>query len=149
MAPSKEERLLEELVQEVRELKELWKTCIEKGLITPEKEISKLESAEEKVSRVLKNLGIPASNSGYDYCKEAILMIIESEKKVKIGDIYNSIAQKHDISYNRAERNIRSAKIKASKIKTDFYEKIFVGKDRVVNSVFIFTIAEQLIAGII
>lgn len=149
MASRKEELLLEEILKEVRELKELYSKSINKELITPEEQISKEETIEIKVSRILNELGVPASSFGYDYCKEAVLMIIEEGQKIKFGYIYDSIAQKHGSKYCRVERNIRTAITKAALARTQLYEKIFFTKDRVVNSLFISTIAEQLMAGII
>lgn len=149
MASIKEEKILEELVKEVRELKELCKTCIDEGQINATKEVNGEEIPEVKVSRVLSNLGVPTNILGYKYTKEAILIIMESKEILKTGYIYELIAQRHDAKYNTVERNIRSVTFHVARVNTDLYKKIFAGKGRVVNSEFIFTIAEYLIMGMI
>ncbi len=63
------------------------------------------------VTRVLHQMGVPARLSGYQYMREAIIMLVNdmniAHSITKV--LYYDVAQKYDTTMNRVERAIRTA----------------------------------------
>lgn len=64
-----------------------------------------------RIEFLLPFLGFPTSLNGYNYAKDAILMVCEDEKKLKkmTSVLYKEIAEKYNSSATRVERSIRNA----------------------------------------
>lgn len=114
--------------------------------------ISQRSNVEVEVSVLLHSLGIPSHVRGYQYIREGIIMIYESDNIVTLvtKDIYPEIAEKYDTTTSRVERAIRHA-IEISWIRGDLklMEKIFGNsidfeRSKPTNSEFLTTIADRL-----
>ena len=66
---------------------------------------------ECKISRLLTNLGIPASLIGFQYLKSAIKLVVEEPDSIMgvTKVIYPKIAKEYNSTPNRVERSIRTA----------------------------------------
>ncbi|ANU28376.1 sporulation transcription factor Spo0A [Planococcus versutus] len=66
---------------------------------------------EDRITNMIKGIGIPPHLKGYQYLKEAILLVLEqSEILNKVTkQLYPSIAKKFDTTSSRVERSIRHA----------------------------------------
>ena len=62
---------------------------------------------ENKVEDALIAMGIPASISGFDFIKEAVLILDREGMKVKWVGVYAEIGKKCGKSASRVEREIR------------------------------------------
>ena len=78
--------------------------------ILGEKEIAE-ESLEEKVSRILHEIGMPAHINGYRYVRKAIILVLENPKMIEgvTKVLYPEIAKEFDTTPSRVERGIRHA----------------------------------------
>lgn len=110
------------------------------------------ESVEVEVSTILHNLGIPSHIRGYQYIREGILLIYESNKIVTLvtKEVYPEIADKYNTTSSRVERAIRHA-IEISCVRGDLklMEKLFGNsidfeKAKPTNSEFLTTIADRM-----
>ena len=99
-----------------------------------------------KIERCLKSLGMSLDLKGFIYVADAIEMWLESED-ILLKEIYFSIAEKHNTSWNCVEKNMRYAikevrrqgnKSLLSKIFQDF------DKSTVNNGMFIKTIGNYI-----
>lgn len=68
-------------------------------------------STEEKITNVIKEIGIPAHLKGYGYLKEAILLVLEDQAILNkvTKSLYPAIAGTFDTTAARVERSIRHA----------------------------------------
>lgn len=85
-------------------------------------------SKEEQLSIFLKNLGIPANLSGYNYIRYALLICCEDPSIMGsiTKTLYPAIAKNFHITYTQAERAIRYAISRSWNIaNNDFIEKVF------------------------
>ncbi len=71
------------------------------------------EDLYEAVTRQLLNIGMPIGNSGFKYCRDAIVMIAKDKKGKTLNhfiqEVYNPIAKKHYTTPSRVERAMRHA----------------------------------------
>ena len=69
------------------------------------------KSLEVEVTTLLHDMGVPAHVKGYQYLREAILMILEEQGLLNsiTKDLYPRIAQKYETTPSRVERAIRHA----------------------------------------
>lgn len=75
-----------------------------------------MKNTEKRLYELFRCLSIQPSTKGYEYAKEAILMKINAEEKgkiIKIGEIYNHIADSRGVSFSSVERAIRYIKQKS------------------------------------
>lgn len=114
--------------------------------------IAKRNDVEIEVSSLLHDLGIPSHVRGYQYIREGILLIYESDKIVTLvtKDVYPEIAERYETTPSRVERAIRHA-IEISWIRGDLklMEKLFGNsidfeRSKPTNSEFLTTIADRL-----
>ncbi|MDE6284965.1 MAG: sporulation transcription factor Spo0A [Bacilli bacterium] len=114
--------------------------------------IAQRSDVEVEISVLLHNLGIPSHVRGYQYIREGILLIYESNKIVTLvtKEIYPKIATKYSTTSSRVERAIRHA-IEISWVRGDLklMEKIFGNsidfeRAKPTNSEFLSTIADRL-----
>ena len=106
----------------------------------------------ERVSKLLHDLGMPSHIKGYQYIREAVLMMHENSNY--IGGItkilYPEIAKKYDTTASRVERAIRHAiEVSWSRGDYDLMDEIFghsVDFDRAkpTNSEFLATISDRV-----
>ncbi len=113
---------------------------------------SQKEDAECEVSTMLHSLGIPSHILGYQYIREGIMLIYQSDKIISLvtKDIYPEIASKFNTTATKVERAIRHA-IEISWVRGDlkvmdklFGNSIDVEKAKPTNSEFLITLADRL-----
>jgi two-component system response regulator (stage 0 sporulation protein A) len=104
------------------------------------------------ISKYLKDLGVPASLSGYEYLREGIQLIIKDKSYLKgiFKKLYPTIATQFDTTTARVERAIRTA-IEKSMLQGDrdliqeiFGSTINAEKGKVTNAEFIATLADYI-----
>lgn len=98
---------------------------------------------KNKVKELFKKLGIRPNVKGYYYLIEAILLIAESDELLKMGDVYQALAFKHDDTYERVERAMRYS-IQKNYCQNSVYYTLFGSFERPKNAEFVFTIAEEI-----
>ena len=108
---------------------------------------------ENQVTRIIQEFGIPAHVKGYQYLRDAIIMIVKDPDLLggvtKI--LYPDIAKKYNTTASRVERSIRhSIEIAWSRKPTDRVNELFktsldsLNGDRPSNSEFIAMVADKL-----
>ena len=107
---------------------------------------------EVKVTRILRELGVPANYSGYQFLREAIVLTVEdytyAQSITKL--LYPEVAKRFNSTPVRVERSIRHAVetvfVRGSKevINTYFGNSVNVPKGRATNSEFIATLADRI-----
>lgn len=105
------------------------------------------ETVRMKIERYLKSLGMSLNLKGDIYVADAIEMCLESEDILLLKEIYFSIAEKHNTSWNCVEKNMRSAIKKVmTKGNQALLSKIFQDFDKptVNNGMFIKTIGNYI-----
>lgn len=63
---------------------------------------------ENKIINTLLELGIPANIKGFGYIIDA-LCVLDTDRKIRICELYQKIADKNDSTKSRVERAIRHA----------------------------------------
>lgn len=107
---------------------------------------------EVEVTKVIHEIGVPAHVKGYQYLREAIMMVVEEINYLGAvtKELYPAIAQKYDTTPSRVERAIRHAIELAwdrgdiEKINKFFGYTINGEKGKPTNSEFIAIIADRL-----
>lgn len=64
---------------------------------------------EEKIEDALIEIGVPAGICGFNYIKEAVLILDRDGTDIKMEAIYKEIAKKYGKTYSKVERGIRHA----------------------------------------
>ena len=104
------------------------------------------------VTKMLHELGMPAHIKGYQYVREAIIMIYNNPEFIGgiTKELYPDLASKYDTTVSRVERAIRHAiEVSWNRGNWDLMEEIFghsvdIDKAKPTNSEFIITIADKL-----
>lgn len=153
---------IEVLVQRINEIKYYQppqgKTVfINKEIKAPYIEISnddkrKEGSLEALVTNVIHEVGVPAHIKGYQYLREAIMMVINDTEMINqiTKMLYPEIAKKYHTTPSRVERAIRHAiEVAWGRGQTETVESIFgytisAAKGKPTNSEFIAMIADKL-----
>ena len=107
---------------------------------------------EVEVTKVIHEIGVPAHVKGYQYLRDAIMLVTEEINYLGAvtKELYPTIAQKHDTTASRVERAIRHAIELAwdrgdiDKINKVFGYTISGEKGKPTNSEFIAIIADRL-----
>jgi len=107
---------------------------------------------EEKVTRILHELGVPAHIRGYHYMREAIITVVAQPEIINFvtKELYPMIAKKTDTTPSRVERAIRHAiEVAWNRGNIDFIDSIFGHtingqKGKPTNSEFIALIADMI-----
>ena len=110
------------------------------------------ENLENDVTDMIHEVGVPAHIKGYQYLRDAILMVIrEPEMLNSITKIlYPTIAKRNQTTPSRVERAIRHAiEVAWSRGKMDTIDELFgytvsTGKGKPTNSEFIAMISDKL-----
>ena len=114
-----------------------------------------IHDLEKDVTDMIHEIGVPAHIKGYQYLRDAIMMIInEIEILGAVTKIlYPQIAQKHATTPSRVERAIRHAievarnRGKIENINTLFGVKVYGHNEKPTNGEFIALVADRLGAG--
>ena len=69
------------------------------------------QSTEERITSIFLTLGIPAHIKGYQYLREAVLMVLENRDVINriTKELYPGIARRFDTSASKVERAMRHA----------------------------------------
>lgn len=110
------------------------------------------ENLEALVTNVIHEIGVPAHIKGYQYLREAIMMVVQDIDVINqiTKQLYPEIAEKYRTTPSRVERAIRHAiEVAWSRGKNDAVESIFgytisAAKGKPTNSEFIAMIADKL-----
>ena len=119
--------------------------------ISPEKKKDQ-ENLEALVTNVIHEVGVPAHIKGYQYLREAIMMVVNNIDIINqiTKQLYPDIASKYRTTPSRVERAIRHAiEVAWTRGQTDTVESIFgytisAAKGKPTNSEFIAMIADKL-----
>ena len=104
------------------------------------------------ISKMLHELGMPSHIKGYQYIREAILMVYDNPEIVGgiTKELYPTLAGKFDTTVSRVERAIRHAiEVSWNRGDWDLMEEVFghsvdIDKAKPTNSEFIVTVADKL-----
>ncbi|HHW62164.1 MAG TPA: sporulation transcription factor Spo0A [Syntrophomonadaceae bacterium] len=110
------------------------------------------KNLEVEVTRIIHEIGVPAHVKGYQYLRDAIMLVVEEVNYLGAvtKELYPTIAQKYDTTPSRVERAIRHAIELAwdrgdiDKINKFFGYTINGEKGKPTNSEFIAIIADKL-----
>jgi len=110
------------------------------------------KNLEVEVTKVIHEIGVPAHVKGYQYLRDAIMLVVEEVNYLGAvtKELYPTIAQKYDTTPSRVERAIRHAIELAwdrgdiDKINRVFGYTISGEKGKPTNSEFIAIIADKL-----
>ena len=119
--------------------------------ISPEKKKDQ-ENLEALVTNVIHEVGVPAHIKGYQYLREAIMMVVNNIDIINqiTKQLYPDIANKYHTTPSRVERAIRHAiEVAWTRGQTETVENIFgytisAAKGKPTNSEFIAMIADKL-----
>jgi len=110
------------------------------------------ENLEALVTNIIHEIGVPAHIKGYQYLREAIMMVVQDIDVINqiTKQLYPEIAEKYRTTPSRVERAIRHAiEVAWARGKNDAVENIFgytisAAKGKPTNSEFIAMIADKL-----
>lgn len=110
------------------------------------------KNLEVEVTRIIHEIGVPAHVKGYQYLRDAIMLVVEEVNYLGAvtKELYPTIAQKYDTTPSRVERAIRHAielawdRGDVDKINKFFGYTINGEKGKPTNSEFIAIIADKL-----
>jgi len=110
-------------------------------------------SVEEKVTKIIQEIGVPAHIKGYHYIREAIIIVVDRPEIINsvTKELYPMVAEKNDSTPSRVERSIRHAiEIAWNRGNIDFINSIFgyktnSQKKKPTNSEFIALISDMII----
>jgi len=151
---------IELLIKRIREIKN-FKPIPNSNFITREAPVRKYieisddkspENLEALVTNLIHEVGVPAHIKGYQYLREAIMMVIKDIDVLNqiTKSLYPQIAQRFDTTPSRVERAIRHAiEVAWGRGEQDMVENIFgytvsASKGKPTNSEFIAMIADKL-----
>ena len=106
----------------------------------------------QDVTKIIRDLGIPAHIKGYHYLRDAIIMAVEDMDVLNAITkiLYPTVAKKHQTTASRVERAIRHAiEVAWSRGKLDVLDDLFGytvsnGKGKPTNSEFIALVADTI-----
>ena len=119
--------------------------------ISPEEKKNE-ENLEALVTNIIHEVGVPAHIKGYQYLREAIIMVVNNIEVINqiTKQLYPDIAKKYGTTPSRVERAIRHAiEVAWGRGQADVVESIFgytvsASKGKPTNSEFIAMIADKL-----
>lgn len=121
-------------------------------ITTGQVQVSTPKNLEVEVTKVIHEIGVPAHVKGYQYLRDAIMLVVEEINYLGAvtKELYPTIAQKYDTTPSRVERAIRHAielawdRGDVDKINKFFGYTINGEKGKPTNSEFIAIIADRL-----
>ena len=150
---------IEVLIKRIEELKNYQLPGSNNGFIVKETKANYIEVSENKeenlealVTNIIHEVGVPAHIKGYQYLREAIMMVVDNIDMINqiTKQLYPEIAHKYKTTSSRVERAIRHAiEVAWGRGRLDVMEKIFgytvnANKGKPTNSEFIAMIADKL-----
>jgi sporulation transcription factor Spo0A len=112
----------------------------------------KTNDLENDVTNMIHEIGVPAHIKGYQYLREAIMMVVNDQEMLSsiTKILYPSIAKKYQTTPSRVERAIRHAiEVAWSRGNMETLDSFFgytisIGKGKPTNSEFIALIADKI-----
>lgn len=151
---------IELLIKRIRELRYFKPTQVTSNFIAREmkqqyieiSKDSKEENLEALVTNIIHEVGVPAHIKGYQYLREAIMMVVSDIDVINqiTKNLYPNIATKYNTTPSRVERAIRHAiEVAWGRGQQEAVESIFgytisAAKGKPTNSEFIAMIADKL-----
>ena len=140
------------VLSRVRSIKNYMGVTSARTLFSPVQEIGTMENLENDVTDMIHEVGVPAHIKGYQYLRDAIMMVIkEPEMLNSITKIlYPTIAKRNQTTPSRVERAIRHAiEVAWSRGNMDIINSLFsytvsTGKGKPTNSEFIALISDKI-----
>lgn len=145
------------LVSRIRQFKETFQETMIKDFITEQPVpravfSSKPRDLETEVTSIIHEVGVPAHIKGYQYLREAIMMVVNDIDMINsiTKQLYPSIAKTYSTTPSRVERAIRHAiEVAWNRGQMEAIDNIFgytvnYGKGKPTNSEFIAMIADKL-----
>jgi len=110
------------------------------------------KNLEEEVTDIMHEVGIPAHIKGYQYLRDAIIMVVNEIELINsiTKQLYPNIAKEYNTTPSRVERAIRHAiEVAWSRGQVEALDSLFgytisVGKGKPTNSEFIAMVADKL-----
>ena len=123
-----------------------------KDYLITNKEGDKTITLKERITNIMHDLGVPAHIKGYQYLRDAIMMVIEDLEMINgvTKLLYPDIAKKYKTTSSRVERAIRHAiEVAWNRGQVEVIDEIFRytisnGKGKPTNSEFIAMIADKI-----
>lgn len=123
-----------------------------RGVLSPVMSAAAPKDLEVEVTKVIHEIGVPAHVKGYQYLRDAIMLVVDEVNFLGAvtKELYPAIAQKYDTTPSRVERAIRHAIELAwdrgdlDKINKFFGYTVSIDKGKPTNSEFIAIIADRL-----
>lgn len=123
-----------------------------KGLPVHYQEVHRTENLENDVTDMIHEVGVPAHIKGYQYLRDAIIMVIEEPEMLNsiTKILYPTIAKRNQTTPSRVERAIRHAiEVAWSRGNMEIINSLFsytvsTGKGKPTNSEFIALIADKI-----
>lgn len=117
--------------------------------------VQSAESLDERVTNLFLTLGIPAHIKGYQYLREAVLMVAENHDVINriTKELYPGVARRFETSASKVERAMRHAiEVAWSRGRLESVNKLYGCKvfdvmDKPTNGEFISCICEKLKSG--
>ena len=153
---------IEVLIQRIREIKYFKpnqnglgifpREVKQKYIELPKNDVKKEENLEALVTNIIHEVGVPAHIKGYQYLREAIMMVVNDIDVINqiTKSLYPKIAFKFNTTPSRVERAIRHAiEVAWGRGQQEVVENIFgytisAAKGKPTNSEFIAMIADKL-----
>lgn len=142
-----EEMLREKIKQKIVE-------SLEQTTILENKDVFYINNGDldRKLSKILHDMGMPINISGYEYIKEAIILVIKDKHYLKAitKELYPDVANKCKTTPQKVERSIRNAiEVTFSRGNKEFLDEIFTysyafKKRKPTNSGFISIVTEYI-----
>ncbi len=144
------------LVSRIRQLKDINQGVIIKSDyasdIRPIHHVSTPKNVEAEVTSIMHEIGVPAHIKGYQYLRDAIMMVIKDLDVINsiTKQLYPTIAREYNTTPSRVERAIRHAiEVAWSRGQIDTIDSLFgytvsLGKGKPTNSEFIAMVADKL-----
>ena len=112
-----------------------------------------VEQPINRVTDVMDDMGIPNHLKGYDYIREAVILLIEDKtyRKSITYRLYPDIAKKYETTWRGVERAIQTAiesvwqkQDRAEEIKSILGGRISISKKRPTNKKFLLAVADKI-----
>jgi two-component system, response regulator, stage 0 sporulation protein A len=144
------------LISRIRQLKDVHSSPIIRCENQGNQSISRFskpkKNLEVEVTNIMHEIGVPAHIKGYQYLRDAIMMVVKNLDIINsiTKQLYPAIAREYNTTPSRVERAIRHAiEVAWSRGQIEIIDKLFgytvsVGKGKPTNSEFIAMIADKL-----
>ena len=142
----------EMLLSRVRQIYKYNQVGDNKDYVLANKEGERKVTLRERITNIMHDLGVPAHIKGYQYLRDAIVMVIKDLEMLNgvTKLLYPDIAQKYKTTSSRVERAIRHAiEVAWDRGQIEVIDEIFRytisnGKGKPTNSEFIAMIADKI-----